>query len=194
MSQDGCPTRNVLVASERSDDGGLIGKNDLVLGSGGEQTLKKSNGGVEDNGALHAGLHADLNLAIVDEVRANAFDIRGGLAVEVGVADFGTKVVRLDLVVERYSSDHFPTNIEFEVYLAKCGSLGVRARVSEWVLVVVVSVTIPGDNDDTENFRQQHCERIGVNQRKWWGKRRKVSVAVSLQPRISYKALQGTES
>jgi len=73
--QDGCPTGNILVASERSNDGGLIGKNNLVLGSGGEQTLKKSNGGVEDNGALHAGLHADLNLAIVDEVRANALDV-----------------------------------------------------------------------------------------------------------------------
>lgn len=47
--------------------------------------------------------------------------------------------------------------LHLRVYLAKCSGLGVGTRVGVWILVIVESVTILGDNDDTKDLRQ-HCE------------------------------------
>jgi hypothetical protein len=37
-------------------------------------------------------------------------------------------------------------------HLSESGGLGVGPSISEWVLVVVVSITISSEDDDTENF------------------------------------------
>lgn len=90
-------TGHVLVSAEGSNDSGFVGKDDLVVGVGGEEPLEESDGGVEDDRALDTGLHADLDLVVVHEVGADALDVGGGLAVEVGRADEGAEAVRLDL-------------------------------------------------------------------------------------------------
>jgi hypothetical protein len=36
--------------------------------------------------------------------------------------------------------------------LAESGSRGIGRSIVEWVLVVAVSVTVSGDDDDTEDF------------------------------------------
>jgi hypothetical protein len=82
-----------LVAAERSDNSGLISKNNLVFGVGREKTLKESDGRVEDDSAFDAGLDANLHLVIVDEIRTDPFDIGGGRAIEVVGAKDGAKAV-----------------------------------------------------------------------------------------------------
>lgn len=82
-------TRNVLISAERSDDGRLIGEDDFVVGVGREQALKKGNSRVEDDGAFHTSLDADLDLAVIHEVGADALNVGGGGAVEVGGSDDG---------------------------------------------------------------------------------------------------------
>lgn len=90
-------TRNVLVAAQWCRDGGLVGEYDFVVQVGGEQALKQSDGGVEDDGALNTSLDSDLDLAVVDEIRADALDVRWRRAVEVSRAKMGAKLVGLDL-------------------------------------------------------------------------------------------------
>lgn len=86
-----------MVTAEGGDNRGLVGEDDLVLGAGREETLKQSDGGVEYDSALSASLDADLDLAVVDEIGADALDVRGGLAVEVGRADEGAQAMGFDL-------------------------------------------------------------------------------------------------
>lgn len=86
-----------MVAAERSNDGGLVGQNDLVVGAGREETLEESDGRVEDDSALNTSLDADLDLVVVDEIRANPFDVRGRLAVEVGRTDLRAEAMGLNL-------------------------------------------------------------------------------------------------
>lgn len=68
---------DILVSSERGNDGRLIGEDDLVVLIGREETLEKSNGGVEDNCSLHTGLHSNFELVVINEVRTDALDVRG---------------------------------------------------------------------------------------------------------------------
>ena len=48
-------------------------------------------------------------------------------------------------------------------YLAESSGLGVRPSVGEWILVVVESIAISSDDDNTENFRQEHLKSSVVN-------------------------------
>ena len=48
-------------------------------------------------------------------------------------------------------------------YLAESSGLGVRPSVGEWILVVVESIAISSDDDNTENFRQEHLNSSVVN-------------------------------
>ena len=48
-------------------------------------------------------------------------------------------------------------------YLAESSGLSVRPSIGEWVLVVVESITISSDDDNTENFRQKHFGSSVVN-------------------------------
>jgi hypothetical protein len=65
-----------LVPSEGRNDGGLIGEDDLVLVGWWEEALEKGNSRVEDDGAFHTSLDADLDLVVVHEVRADALNVR----------------------------------------------------------------------------------------------------------------------
>lgn len=95
--EDKQPTRNVLVSTEGGNDGGLVGQGDLVVRVGGEQALEKRDSRVENNRALGSGLDADLDFAIVYEVRADSRNVGGRRAVEVGGADEGSQLMGLDL-------------------------------------------------------------------------------------------------
>jgi hypothetical protein len=88
-----------LVASEGGHDRGLVREHDLVVGVGREEALEEGDGGVEHDGAFDTSLDADLDLAVVHEVGADALDVGGGAAVEVGRADQGAEAVGLDLVI-----------------------------------------------------------------------------------------------
>ena len=48
-------------------------------------------------------------------------------------------------------------------YLAESSGLGVRPSIGEWILVVVKSVAISSDDNNTENFRQEHLRSSVVN-------------------------------
>lgn len=63
-----------MVSTEGSDNSGLVGEDDLVVGVGGEQALEEGNRRVEDDAAFNTGLDADLHFAVVDEVAADAID------------------------------------------------------------------------------------------------------------------------
>lgn len=65
----------VLITAEGRNDSGLVGQVDLVVGVGGEQTLEEGDGRVENDGALSSRLHADLELAVVDNVRSDSWDV-----------------------------------------------------------------------------------------------------------------------
>ena len=86
-----------MVATKRSNDGGLVGQNDLVVGVGREEALEESNGRVEDDSALNTSLDSDLDFVVVDEIRANALDVRGRLAVEVEGTNLSAEAMRLNL-------------------------------------------------------------------------------------------------
>jgi len=92
-----------LVASEGRNDGGLVGQDDLVIGGWWEEALEKGNSRVEDDGAFHACLNADLDLSVVHEVRLDTFDVRWRAAVEVSGADLGTEKVGFDLASKEVS-------------------------------------------------------------------------------------------
>jgi hypothetical protein len=64
-----------LVTSERRNDSGLVGEDDLVLGGGWKEALKESDGRVEDDGALNTSLDADLDFIVVYDVRADTLDV-----------------------------------------------------------------------------------------------------------------------
>ena len=66
-----------MVATERSNNSRLVGKDNLVVGVGREQALKEGDSGVEDDSAFNTSLHANLDFAVVDEVGANTLDVRG---------------------------------------------------------------------------------------------------------------------
>lgn len=66
---------NVLVTAERSNDGGLVGKNDLVGRVGREKTLEEGDGRVKDDGTLTAGLGMDVDLMGVHEVGFHVRDV-----------------------------------------------------------------------------------------------------------------------
>lgn len=142
-------TGDILVSSERSCDSGLVGKDDLVGRVRREEALKKSNCRVEDDSSLNTGLDADLHLVVVDEVRADSLNVRRRPAVEVGGADEATEDVRLDLV--HFLVKYAPERSE-NTYLSESGGLRVRRLVGVWVLVQVVAIAIPGNDDDTENL------------------------------------------
>jgi hypothetical protein len=48
-------------------------------------------------------------------------------------------------------------------YLAESSGLSVRPSIGEWILIVVESITISSDDDNTENFRQEHLGSSVVN-------------------------------
>ena len=89
-----------MVASEGRNDGGIVGEDDLVLGGWWEEALEEGNSRVEDDGAFYACLDADLDLAVVHEVRLDALDVRWRGAVEVRGANLATKRVGFDLATE----------------------------------------------------------------------------------------------
>jgi len=89
-----------LVASEGCNDGGLVGEDDLVIGGRWEESLEKGNSRVEDDGAFHACLDADLDLSVVHEVRLDTLDVRWRAAVEVSRANLATEKVGFDLASE----------------------------------------------------------------------------------------------
>lgn len=66
-----------MVATKRSNNSRLVGKDDLVVGVGREQALEEGDSGVEDDSAFNTSLHANLNFAVVDKVGANTLDVRG---------------------------------------------------------------------------------------------------------------------
>lgn len=86
-----------MVSTEGSNHSGFVGKDDLVVGVGREEALEEGDGRVEDDGAFDTGLDANLDLGVVDEVGADALNVRGGLAVEVSRADHRPEAVGLDL-------------------------------------------------------------------------------------------------
>lgn len=86
-----------MIAAERGDDSGLISQKDFVFGVGREETLKKGDSGIENDGAFDASLHANLHLTVVNEVRANALDVGGRGTIEVVGAKERAETVRLDL-------------------------------------------------------------------------------------------------
>lgn len=92
-----------MVTTERCNNSRLVGENDLVFGSGREESLEESDGGVEDDGTFSASLNPDLHFVVVDEVRADALDVGGRRAIEVGGAEKGAKAVGLNLVYELVS-------------------------------------------------------------------------------------------
>ena len=49
---------------------------------------------------------------------------------------------------------HWVNMSKTATYLAQSGSLSVGPSIGIWVLVVVVSIAISSDDDNTENFRQ----------------------------------------
>jgi hypothetical protein len=73
-----------LVPAQRCDDSSPIGELNLVHWVRGEQSLKDSDGRIEDNGALNTSLDADMHLAVIDELGAHALDVRRRGRVEVG--------------------------------------------------------------------------------------------------------------
>ena len=48
-------------------------------------------------------------------------------------------------------------------YHAESSGLSVRPSIGQWILVVVESIAISSDDDNTENFRQEHLESSVVN-------------------------------
>jgi hypothetical protein len=91
-------TRDVLITSEGSDNSGLVGKDDLVVRGRREETLQNGDGGIEHDGALNASLDSDFDLGVVDKVSTDSIDVRGRLAVEVGLTDQAAKAVGLNLI------------------------------------------------------------------------------------------------
>jgi len=126
--------RNVLVATEGSSDNSLVSQSDFVVGIGGEKPLEDGDGRIEDDGAFGPGLHPDLDLAIVYDIRTDTWDVGRRGAVEVGRPEESTELVRLDLT--------------------ESSGLGLRTRICIRVLVVTTTVTIASDDDNTEDFRQ----------------------------------------
>ena len=68
-------TWNILISTQRCNNGGFVGKNNLVLRTGWEKTLEQSNGRVENDCAFHSGLDADLDFIVVDQIGANALNV-----------------------------------------------------------------------------------------------------------------------
>ena len=148
-------TRNVLVTTEGSNDSSLVGENDLVVGVGREETLEEGDSRVEDDGALGTSLDADLDFVVVDDVAADTRDVGRGPAVEVGGAKEVAELegVGLARVISVCAASVKGKLVREKMsYLAEGSSLGVRASVGIGVLVVAVAVTVPGDDNDTEDF------------------------------------------
>ena len=59
--------------------------------------------------------------------------------------------------------NHWRIRGKTEGYLAESSGLGVRPSICEWVLVVIESIAISSDDDNTENFRQEHLVPSVVN-------------------------------
>jgi hypothetical protein len=94
-NQESCEkahTRNVLVPAEGSNNSGLVGEEDLVVGVGREEALEEGDSRVENDGALSSGLDADLDLVVVDDVAADTLDVGRRLAVEVGGTEEATEL------------------------------------------------------------------------------------------------------
>lgn len=97
-------TRDILIPSQRSGHSGLVGKNNLVVLVRGEQPLKEGDGRVEDDSAFTSTLDADVDLLVVDQVRAYRIDERRGVIAEVGGAEEGSKLERFNLFMWGSSS------------------------------------------------------------------------------------------
>jgi hypothetical protein len=76
-----------LVTSERSNNSGVVSKDNFIVGGRREEALKEGDGRVENNGAFYAGLNSDFDLIVVHEVAVDSLNVRGRLAVEIGVSD-----------------------------------------------------------------------------------------------------------
>ena len=96
--------RNVLVAVERRNNGGLVSQSDPVRGVRREQALEEGGRRVEDGCAFTADLDANVDLLEVDEVAVDAPDVRGRTGVQVEVAEVRSKLVRLGLDAKGRSS------------------------------------------------------------------------------------------
>ena len=90
-------TRDVLVTAEGSNDGGLVGQGDAVLGGGRVETLEDGGSTVEDSSTLATNLDTGVDFLEVSEVSGDATDVGGGVRVEVGLAQEATELVSLNL-------------------------------------------------------------------------------------------------
>lgn len=86
-------TWDILVATERSNNLGLVREELPVLGSRREQTLEERRGGIEDRRALCTNLHADVHLSKVDKIGPDAPDVRRAVRVEVVVTQVRAQLV-----------------------------------------------------------------------------------------------------
>lgn len=68
-------TRNILISTQRRNNSGFVGKNDLVIRIGWEKTLEQRNGRVENDCAFHSSLDADLDFIVVDQIGANTLNV-----------------------------------------------------------------------------------------------------------------------
>jgi len=87
-----------LVTAERSNNSGVISKDDFIVGGRREEALKEGDGRVENNGAFYASLNSDFDLTVVHEVAVDSLDVRGRLAVEIGISDQRSENVGFDLI------------------------------------------------------------------------------------------------
>ncbi len=83
-------TRHVLVTPERSNNSGVVSKDDFIVGGRREEALKEGDGRVENNSAFYASLNSDFDLTVVHEVAVDSLDVRGRLAVEISIFDQGS--------------------------------------------------------------------------------------------------------
>ena len=95
-----------MIATKRCNDGRLVGENDLVFGSGREESLEEGDGGIEDDSTFGTSLNSDLHLVVVNEVRADTLNVGGRRAIEVGGAEKGTKAVGLNLTCKLIPIEH----------------------------------------------------------------------------------------
>lgn len=128
--------RDVLVTAEGSNDGGLVGQGDAVLGGGRVETLEDGGSTVEDSSTLATNLDTGVNLLEVSEVGGDATDVGGRVRVEVGLAQEATELVSLNLA-------------------QRCSG-GRRCLVGDGVVGALSAVTVSGNHDDTVNLGVSH--------------------------------------
>lgn len=57
-----------MVATEGRNNGRLVSEFDFIVGIGREESLKESDGGIENDSTLNTSLDAGFDLAVVDQI------------------------------------------------------------------------------------------------------------------------------